>query len=295
MGNKLEKRRIDYAGYFMIAPGYLIYLFFILVPVIIGLYYSFTNYNFYKTQDFIGIQNYKLLLGDSVFKQSVLNTFKYAIITIPCQMAGGLLLAVFLNRKSPFIPAIRAMIYIPNVTSMVAISMIWLWIYDPALGILNRFVKFIGMEPKQWLFDPSTAMGSVIFMSIWATIGYNMIVYLSGMQSIPISLYEASEVDGIGPVKQLFHITIPMLAPTTFFLFVTNTVNSFRVFEQVNILTNGGPLNTTTTMVHQIYLRAFQDYRMGYASSMAVVLLAITVIITLINFRYGNQGHDLDL
>ncbi|GIO62815.1 carbohydrate ABC transporter permease [Paenibacillus cineris] len=290
-----SRQKIDYVGYAMIAPGYLVYFLFIFIPLLIGVYYSFTNYNFYNAPEFIGLKNYTRLLHDTLFGKAMYNTFIYALFTILPQMFLGLVMATLLNGKIFGRVFSRASIYVPNVTSMVAVSMIWLWIYDPSLGILNRTIKVFGFDPLQWLYNPNTAMMSVIIMSIWKSIGYTMIVYLAGLQSIPSSLYEAAQIDGASKIRQFFSITIPMLKPTTFFILVMSCINSFMVFEQVNIMTSGGPLNSTTTVVHQIYLRAFQDFQMGYASAMAVVLFVITLIITLLNFRYGNQGDDLDV
>ncbi|WP_217597584.1 carbohydrate ABC transporter permease [Cohnella sp. GbtcB17] len=285
---------IDYAGYVLIAPGYIVYFAFLFVPLLIGMYYSFTDYNFYAKPEFVGLHNYTRLLHDELFGRAVYNTFIYSLFSILPQMALGLLLAVLLNGKIAGRVFARASIYVPNVTSMVAVSMIWLWIYDPSLGILNRLLRTFGLDPVQWLYDPGTAMGAIIAMSIWKSLGYTMIVYLAGLQSIPSSLYEAARVDGASRIRQFFAITIPMLKPTTFFILVMSCINSFMVFEQVNILTNGGPLNSTTTIVHQIYLRGFQDFQMGYASAMAMVLFLITLLITILNFRLGNQGNDLD-
>ncbi|TXK84031.1 sugar ABC transporter permease [Paenibacillus sp. N3.4] len=279
----------------MIAPGYLIYFLFVMIPLLIGCYYSFTNYNFYKTKDFVGLSNYALLMKDTLFWKSMGNTFVYAAGTIVPQLIIGLLFAALLNMSIRGRVFARASIYLPNVLSMVAVSMIWLWIYEPSLGIANRFLETLGFGKVQWLFNPSTAMLSIILMSIWKSVGYNMIVYLAGLQSIPASLYEAAELDGASKLQQFLHVTIPMLRPTTFFLFVTACVNSFTVFEQVNIMTNGGPLNSTTTIVHQIYLRGFQDFRMGYASAMAMVLMLVVLGITILNFRFGKQGNDTDM
>lgn len=139
------------------------------------------------------------------------------------------------------------------------------------------------------------AMGCVVFVSVWKNMGYCMLIYLSGLKGIPAYLYEAAEIDGARRMQRFWYITLPMLQPTTFFLFITSCISSFNVFEQVNVLTNGGPLNTTTTIVHQIYLRGFTQFKMGYASAMSVVLLLVVCLITLINFRFGNQGQDTDI
>jgi ABC-type sugar transport system permease subunit len=285
----------DWIGYAMIGPGYLIYFAFIFIPLVAGFYYSFTNYNFYTEPDWVGLRNYVRLFGDEVFRKAVSNTVFYSLLTILPQMALGVVLAVLLNSRVRGKVFARASIYVPNVTSMVAVSMIWLWIYDPSLGLLNRAVKTIGMDPVQWLYNPKTALLAIVAMSTWKSIGYTMIVYLAGLQSIPGSLYEASTVDGASRLRQFRSITLPMLRPTTFFILVMSCINSFMVFEQVNIMTSGGPMNSTTTIVHQIYKSGFLDFQMGYASAMAMMLFAATLIITLFNFKYGNQGDDLDV
>ncbi|MZQ86331.1 ABC transporter permease subunit [Paenibacillus sp. 5J-6] len=279
----------------MIAPGYVIYFAFIFIPLLISFYYSFTNYNFYSSPSFIGLQNYSRLLHDGMFAKAMTNTLVYAFWTILPQIALGLVLAVLLNGGIFGKVFARASIYVPNVTSMVAVSMIWLWIYDPSLGIMNRLFKTVGLDPVQWLYDPQTAMLAIVIMSIWKSLGYTMIIYLAGLQSIPSSLYEAAHMDGASKLRQFWSVTFPMLKPTTFFILIMTCINSFMVFEQVNILTNGGPMGSTTTVVHQIYLRGFQDFQMGYASAMAMVLFAITLVITIVNFKYGNQGDDLDV
>jgi ABC-type sugar transport system permease subunit len=179
--------------------------------------------------------------------------------------------------------------------SMVAVSMIWLWLYQPSHGIFNRVLNALGFPSQLWLFNPATSLGSIIAMSIWKAIGYNMVIYLSGLHAIPAYLYEAAMLDGAGAWNKLRHITLPMLSPITFFLFVTGMINSFKVFEQVNILTAGGPLNSTTTIAHQIYTRGVTEVRMGYAASLAIVLLLIVAVITLVNFKYGSQGKDIDV
>lgn len=287
------KKQHDYIGYLFITPSLLVYLTFILIPIFIGFYYSFTNFNFSGTTKFIGFQNYINLFQDQLFLKSVGNTIIYSLFTILPQMIIGLILATLLNMGLRGTVFFRTVIFLPHVTSMVAISMIWLWIYDPTLGILNRFLHFIGLDMVQWLNDPDTAMGSIIFMSIWKAIGFNMIVFLSGLQTIPTSLYEAATIDGASSWRKFLNITIPMLQPTTFFLLVTNTMSSFMVFEQVNVMTGGGPLDTTTTIVHQIYTTAFQEFRMGYAMAMAMFLFVFAAIITIANFRMGNQGNDM--
>ena len=178
---------------------------------------------------------------------------------------------------------------------MVAISMVWLWMYEPAAGVINEAMKLIGLPKQDWLFDPRLALGGVVVMSVWKYIGYNMVIYLAGLQAIPTYLYDAAAIDGANVFQKFFKITWPMLRPVTFFLFVTGLIMNFNVFEQVLIMTDGGPQNTTTTIVHQIYIRAFSHFFLGYASAMAFVVVIIIALITMLNFKYGNQGVDVSV
>jgi ABC-type sugar transport system permease subunit len=170
--------------------------------------------------------------------------------------------------------------------------MIWLWIYEPALGLLNVVIGHAGIPRQKWLYDVRLALPSVVVMSVWKEVGYNMIVYLAGLQSIPGYLYEAATIDGAGEARRFVHVTWPMLRPITFFLLVTGLIANFNVFEQVQVLTGGGPMNSTTTVVHQIYDRAFSDFQMGYASAMAVTMLVVVALVTLANFRLGDRRVD---
>ena len=282
-------------GYFFIAPFYLFFFFMVLIPIFTGIMQSFTNYDLYQTNDFVGLANYKQLLKDPVFLQAIGNTLFYSLLYIVPTMAIGLLLALLMSKESGGYKIFRTGFYLPYIISMVCASTIWLWIFDPTAGVLNQMLRAVGLPTSDWLKDPNLAMGCVVFVSIWKNLGYCMLIYLSGIKGIPNYLYEAAQIDGASKVKQFWYITVPMLQPTTFFLFITSCISSFNVFEQVNVLTNGGPLNTTTTIVHQIYLRGFTQFKMGYASAMSVVLLIMVCIITLINFKFGNQGPDTDI
>jgi len=281
------------AGLLMIMPTYSIFIVFMFIPLFMTIYYSLTNYDFYKTSEFIGFYNYYRLTKDPVFLISLRNTFLYAAATIIPQISIGMIIAVVLNGKIIGQKFHRVAFYIPYVSSMVVISMIWIWIYDPSLGIMNQFLRALGIPPQKWLSNPNLALLSIIIMSIWKMIGYNMIIFLAALQQIPGHLYEAATIDGASALQKFFKITLPMISPTTFFLFVIGCIFSFNVFEQVNIMTSGGPMYSTTTVVHQIYERAFMTFQMGYASSMACILLLITMFLTFINFKYGNKSTDV--
>jgi len=278
----------------MIAPFYLFLLFIILIPVVMNIFLSFTNYDL-RSMHFVGFQNYLHLTRDSFFWVSLKNTVQYTSFTLILSMAFGLAFAVLLNGKIPGRRLFRTALFVPFVVSMVSSSVIWLWIYDPSNGILNVALSIFGVPKQQWLYDPNLAMSSIIAMSIWHLVGYNMVVYLAGLQSIPETLYEAARIDGATARQNFFLITFPLLRPVTFFLFVTGMIAGFNVFEQVKVMTDGGPDNSTTTIVHQIYDRAFNDFQMGYAAAIAVVLLVALTVLTLVNFRFGEAGTDVGI
>ncbi len=273
-------------AYLLIAPAYLIYALFILLPILQTIWLSFTDYNL-REASFIGFDNYIELFNDQDFISSIINTLEYSILTIPISMMLALFLASLLNQKLRGKGFFRTLFYLPNIFSMVAVSMAWLYLFDANSGILNRILEGVGLSPVGWLTSASTALPSVAIMSIWNSTGYNMVLFLAGLQSIPEHLYEAASIDGANIWHKFTKITIPQLAPTTFFIFVMACIRSFQVFGQVLILTNGGPLNSTTTIAHQIYRNGFEYYKMGYASAQAVVLLLIILIITVVNFKYG--------
>ncbi len=285
---RLDEDRI---GYVLIAPFYLILFVFIVIPIFINLYLSFTNYDLTRA-DWIGLKNYRILFSDQFFHISLRNTFVFTFFTLLLSMGLGLMLALVLNRRLIGLSFLRTGFFMPHITSMVAVSMIWLWMYEPSNGIVNVFLHLIGLKKIEWLYNASWAMPAVVVMSVWKFVGYNMVIYLAGLQSIPRDLYEASSVDGAGSIRQFFKITFPMLMPVTFFLLVTGLIHKFNVFEQIQILTNGGPMNSTTTLVHQIYNRAFTEFQMGYAATLSMVLLFIIAVITLANFKYFNKTYE---
>lgn len=285
----------DRCAYGFIAPYYIFFLLFVLFPIVVNIFLSFTDFNL-KSISFVGLENYRMMLKDVLFWKSVQNTLIYVVFTVFFTMLLGFLLALALNSAGLWgTRFFRGMIYLPYVTSMVSMAMVWLWLYDPTYGVFNVIMEALGLEAQQWLYDEKLALGAMIVLGIWKGVGYYMTLYLAGLYNIPAYLYEAAAIDGAGYWQKVFRITLPMLRPVTFFILITGTINAFNVFEQVNVMTGGGPMNATTTIVHQIYIRAFTEYRMGYGAAEAVFLLVIILIFTLLNFRYGNQGQDLDM
>jgi ABC-type sugar transport system permease subunit len=295
---KRKRRRFrtvnsDPVGYLLIMPFFLFTSIFVIAPIISNIYLSFTNYDLIK-MDFVGLRNYQYMVHDDALLISLKNSLIFTIFTLPLNMGLGLLIAIFLKGKIFGLKFFRTSFYTPYISSMVAASMIWLWMLEPSSGIFTQILGLFKIGGQKWLFQPSTALATIIVVSVWKALGYYMVIYLAGLQAIPNYLYEAAKIDGASAWKRFWHVTYPMLKPVTFFLFVTGFINNFRVFEQVQIMTNGGPANATTTIVHQIYNRAFNQMTLGYAASEAVLLLAIVLFVTLINFKYGNQGAELE-
>lgn len=285
----------DKAGYLMILPFFLIFIYFCLIPIVELLYNSMTDFALFGDSRFIGLQNYAALLRDRGFQRSFSNTITYSIGTLLPTMIGSFLLAQLVNSSKLKTRFSRAALFAPHVLSMVAVSMVWLMMYDPAYGYMNFFIKLFGGTPKRWLQDPSMALGSIMLMSVWKGIGYSMMIYLAALQGISQSYFEVAEIEGASAFQKMRYVTIPMVSSTTFFLFVTGIIGCFNVFEQVNVMTAGGPASSTTTIVHQIYTNAFAYFKMGYASAQSVVLLVTVSILTLINMRVGKKYNDVEI
>ncbi|MBB6634913.1 carbohydrate ABC transporter permease [Cohnella thailandensis] len=276
--------------YLLILPNYLIFAVFVLAPVLWIVYLSFTDYTILQPSEWIGGRNYERLLQDTLFRKAIVNTIWYWIGTIVPTILLGLILAALLTMKIRLLAAFRALIYLPGVLSSVAVAMTWLWLLDPLQGPINGALEAVGIGGRNWLQNPDTSLPSIIVIGVWTGLGYAMIVLLAGIQGIPESLYEAASLDGASGPQRFRFITVPLLKPILLFLFITATIRSFQVFDLVYILTGGGPANSSTTIVTQIVGASFQEYRMGYASSMAVFLLGITLIVTMLQYWLGSRN-----
>jgi ABC-type sugar transport system permease subunit len=209
----------------------------------------------------------------------------YTFFTVPVAMSIALLIALMLNTKLAGRAIFRTAIFIPQVTATIAVALVWLWIYDPRTGLANAILSFLGLDGPNWLSSTTWAMPAVILVGIWQGIGLKMLIYLAALQSLPAELYEAAAVDGASRVRQFFSLTVPLLKPATFFVFVTSVIGAFQSFDQVYILTDGGPANSTTMMTYEIYKSAFREFRMGYACAQSLVLFALLLVLTLVNRR----------
>lgn len=249
-------------------------------------YLSLTRFSFNQAPIFIGIANFQRLVTDRVFHTAFINTLIYTLGVVPIGIALGLGLAVLINQKIRGVTLLRMAFYLPVVTSTVASGMIWLWMYAPDTGLVNRGLNVFGINGPRWLIDSNWALLSVMIVAIWKNLGYTMIIFLAALQGVPVHLYEAADIDGATALKKFWAITVPLLRPAIFFVFVTSLITSFQVFGSVYVMTQGGPGYSTTTIVHQIYLNAFRYQRMGYASAEALVLFLVIFSLSLLNWRY---------
>jgi multiple sugar transport system permease protein len=277
------------AGWLFILPCLIGFGLLTLVPILFSLVISFTDWNFLeglKGIRFIGFENFIKMWSDKWFTDSLINNIVFTLITVPCTMILALLTAVILNDKTFLKSPIRLMIFLPYISSIVAVSVVWAILYSPSQGPINAFLRSVGItDPPGWLSDSTWALPSIIILTVWMNVGYNMIIYLAGLQGIPKALYEAARIDGAGPIKSFFKITVPMLSPTSFFVLITCIIQSFQVFAAIFIMTDGGPGTSTSVLTYYIYQAGFSFYDMGYASAMAWVLFLIVFAITIFQWR----------
>jgi multiple sugar transport system permease protein len=289
---KLHEARNEWTAYLFLSPGLVLFFAFFVYPLIFSFWISFHEWDILQPQKpFVGLQNYRDMLHDAGFLASIGHTLYFTLGTIPLELALGLGIAVLLNAQVRALGLFRTMYYLPVVTPLVVASIIWKWVYNTDYGLANYYLLKLHLinQPLLWLSSGRTAMPAVILMTVWKGVGFYMIVYLAGLQSIPAQLYEAAEVDGAGPFKRFWRITIPMLAPTTLFLLIISFIGSFQVFTQIFIMTQGGPPGpggSTTTIMYYIYRAAFVFFQMGYAAALAYALFAMLLVFSIWQFRY---------
>ena len=288
--------RANLTGYAFIMPNLIGYTVFVFIPVILSFVMSVMSWDgSTRPMEFVGLQNFVDIFGDRVFRGSLVHTLSYALMTVLPTLVLALLLAVLLNSKIKGVAIFRTAFYFPYIASIVAVGAVWNMLFQPDFGPVNEFLKFIGItNPPRWVVDKDWAMVAVSLVSIWKYMGYYMIVYLAALQGISNSLYEAAGIDGANGWQKLVYVTIPMLTPTTFFVMIMLTIQCFKVFDLVYVMTGGGPGNATKTLVNFIYEKAFTTWEFGPASAAAIILFVIVLIITLIQFR-GEKKWSKDL
>ncbi|MEK3915817.1 carbohydrate ABC transporter permease [Paenibacillus sp. FSL H7-0331] len=283
----MDKKRIWEATrpYVMVLPAMAGIILFVIYPVFYLIKLSFYKYNLMNKDKskFIGFDNYAQIFTREDFYSALTNTVVYTIGVVALTMILSMLIAIWLNKKTRFNAVVQAGIFTPHIISIVSVALVWMWLMEPSHGILNFLLKAIGLPPSSWLQSSSTAMISVIIVSVWQNIGYYTLIIVAALQSVPPSIYEAAALDNASRFKIFYKITLPLISPQLFFILIIMTIGSFKVFDTVKIMTAGGPNNATTTLVYYIY--EFRTNSIGYASATGVVLMAIIAILTFIYFR----------
>lgn len=280
-----------------LGPSLIVIFVFFFLPVIAAFAMSFTDFDIYSLGNFnylrvTGFDNYKKLLDEPLFWTALKNTFYFVVVGGPLSVAASLGAALLLNSKLIKYKSIFRMIYfLPVVTTLVAVSIVWRYFYHPRFGLLNYILSFIGLGPFDWLGDPNLAMPAIIILAVWKNFGYNMIIFIAGLQNIPEDLYEAASIEGATAWQKFKHITIPQLAPTTLFISVITMIGYFQLFAEPYVMTQGGPLNSTLSIVLYMYQEGFRWWNIGYSTAIAFALFIIILIGTLIQFKLQKESE----
>lgn len=276
--------------YLFLLPNLLIFGLFILIPAILGIYISFTEWDVLTKPEFLAFENYINILQDYNFWDTLGKTAIYVLSVVPLTFVLSLILAIILDRRIKAKGFFRALFYLPTMLSFIVIGVSWRWILGDNFGITNYLLELFGLQSVSWLTSPFSATISVILVSVWARVGYFMIMFLSGLQGIPGVYYEAADIDGANSWQKFWKITFPMLKPTSLVVVVLDTIQAFKMFGLIKAMTTGGPGDTTTYLVQEIYEWAFEKGSMGYASAMSVILFLILGVLTILQFKLSNRG-----
>lgn len=271
----------NYAAWLFILPALIGTLIFIIIPVICSFGLSFAKWDLLNPIQFVGLENYKLIFTESLFYKILVNTIVFALSTSVFGVIIPLVLAVILNNKIRGSEFYKTAYFLPFITPMIVIGVVWQWIFDPNIGILNNILHL----HINWLYDTHFAMPALILVSVWKLIGYNMIIFLSALSAINQSMFEAAKIDGANPIQTFFYVTVPLLSPTIFFVVIITAISSFQVFDLIYLMTQGGPLDSTNVLVYAIYKNAFEFFNVGKASAMAYVLFVIILVLTLVQWN----------
>ena len=277
-------REEAWLGYLLVGPSLLLFGLVYVYPVAYSAYVSLFAWDLMTPPRWVGLDNYREL-ASAEFWEVVTNTAQYSAGVVGLCLVGGLVLALALNDRSRMSALLQAGIFSSYVVSWVAVSLLWIWMLDPQYGLVTYLLRLVGLRPVNWLGDPKVALWTLVLVTVWKTIGYPMVIYLAGLQSIPGDFYEAAALDGAGPWQRFRFITWPLLTPTTLFLVVTLTIASFQGFDIVKIMTQGGPVTATMIYVYYIYEQAFQYFKLGKASAAMVVFFALILALTVLQWR----------
>jgi ABC-type sugar transport system permease subunit len=285
-------RRQNWTAYLLVMPSMLLFALFFLYPVGHAAVLSFFSWDLISDPEFVGLEQYRRLWADEAFWEVLGNTALYSGASVALTMAGGLTLAVAMHRTRRSLAALlQGCIFTSYIVSWVGVSLLWLWLLDEQYGMVNQLLGVVGVDPVNWLGDPDVALWALVGVTVWKIVGYDMIIYLAGLQSIPQDLYEAAAIDGAGPWRRFRHITWPNLAPTTLFLLITSLIMTFQGFDVVRIMTQGGPVQATSIYVFFVHKEALELFHVGYASAAVTVFFVILLVITGLQFRFFSAGH----
>lgn len=282
-----EKIKDNILGYSFLAPALILLGIFLVIPVGMVIYYTFTDYYLLTPDErkFVGFENFIRLTKDPIFLKSFLNTLKFVVWIIPVQLGAALGMALIVNKKRKGNMFFKVAFFAPVVMSLVVISILWLYLLNPNSGLLNAILNKVGIASQPFLTSPKQAMYAIVFVSAWQGAGYQMLLFLGGMQNIPQDVYEAAELDGFSKWAQFRYITMPLLKPTALFVLLTTLISAFKLIVQPMVMTQGGPLNSTITMVYYIYQQGFTDRLVGYSSSIALAFTTLIGMISLVQRR----------
>ncbi|MGB8453998.1 MAG: sugar ABC transporter permease [Anaerocolumna sp.] len=265
-------------------------LLFWILPLIIACAISFTDWDYISPNiNFVGVSNYQSIFTDLDFRKALFNTFAFAFGTIVPTIGFGFLLALLFEKDFLGSKFFRSILFSPWITPAVAVSMVWSWIYEPERGFANYFLNFLGLGSLQWLQSSDTAMLSIVIFTIWKSVGWTFLFYIGALSQVPKSVYEAADIDGAAYWRKLYYITLPFISPTTFFLFVVNLIQSIQVYDQIQIMTQGGPGGSTTTLLYLYYKKSFENFQMGPANAVAMIILALIIILSLLSNKISSK------
>ncbi len=274
------------AGWLFVSPAVLLFILFVLGPFVIALGMSLFSYDLLTPAQFIGLENFQTLIKDSLLVHALGNTFLFAFASVVTHLVGGLLLAIAVNRGINKVLSyfVRAAVFFPFLISWAAVSLLWKYVLDPTFGIFTYYISQLGIEAPGWFTDPAWALPSIIGIDFWHTIGYTFLIMLAGLQTVPTEMVEAARCDGANRVQVFFYVTLPLMSPTMFFASVITFIGAFQIFDPIQIITQGGPNDATITAVMYLYQTGFQAFQVGYASAIALVVFAVIMLVTLLQF-----------
>jgi len=282
----IRSRKDELLGWLTVTPALVSQILFIYLPLATALYISFNNWNLIRPMRWVGLDNYRTMFTNADFWNSLKITAIYVVGTVIPSVVLGLVLALFLNIKwLKGKGMLRTLFYIPVITSMAAAAVIWGWLFESNYGLVNVMLGWFGIGKIAWLSDPNYSLAALMIIGIWKRVGYNMVLFLAGLQAIPSVYYEAADIDGASSYQKIMSITLPLLSPTTLFVFIVQFIASFRVFVSVSVMTRGGPAKSTQVITYYLYENAFRYLKFGYASAVAVFMFLLMLFFTVLQFR----------